>query len=154
MRKVLIVMVLLILASGLFAKAGLLGIWYGQSSNTVTKQLIKQGFRAANEKPQSLIFVPEKTSDIKMVEVYLSEKNKVAGWKVHFTPALPEDKFCSILNDCIKLHGKEYKLNVSANVIGWNLEDSKNFLLSFDDDQAIQYGMYIHSHDPETLPIN
>jgi len=93
MRKVLIVMVLLILASGLFAKAGLLGIWYGQSSNTVTKQLIKQGFRAANEKPQSLIFVPEKTSDIKMVEVYLSEKNKVAGWKVHFTPALPEDKF-------------------------------------------------------------
>jgi hypothetical protein len=154
MRKVFIIMALMALSAGLFAKAGLLGIWYGQSSNAVTKQLLKQGFCSVDEKPQSRTFVTDKATDIMKVEVFMSPKQKLTGWKVYFKPALAEDKFYSILNECIKLHGKEYKMNANANIIGWNLDESKNFLLGFDDDQTLQFGSYIDSRFPDTMQLN
>lgn len=143
MRKIILCVSLLVICFCLSAKqVSFLGIWFGQTVVEVDHLLAKQGYIKALE---PLTYEVAGSSDINKVELTLDKENLVNGWILYFTPNLPSDRYYSILDEAIKMHGKNYRSKISENSLAWSLDDGKDFRLGFDDNLALQVGVYYDS---------
>ena len=82
------------------------------------------------------------SSYISKVELTLNRDKLVNGWILYFTENMPSERLYFILEEAIRMHGKAYRTLVDENALAWNLEENCDFRLGFNDNLALQFGVY------------
>lgn len=153
MKKLLIGILLLALGVGLFAEAGLLGLWYGQDYNSAKMALEGMGCTLTKENQNTRDFNVKNPVDCCNITLYLDEKQSLAGWMLTFVDNFPESREAEVFNQCIKLHGSNYKILTDDNMIGWNLNQNRSLRLGFNENNKLKIAMYMDENQPDLFSV-
>lgn len=139
----LLVLAFVLMVLGISAQTGLLGLYYGESFSVARSALQNKGFVMIKNGSVAKEFTLEFPTTYYLVTLYINpDTSRMVGWSIRYKENLTEDAYEAIYSECLSLHGEDYYVKEESRFIGWKLDETKTFMLGFDENRELNIAVY------------
>jgi len=146
MNKLLVLIILVAVCTGLFAQAGLFNLSYAIPLVEADSLMALSGFAARDTTDNMVRYFPANNDLVEAIIVFVEPKTqRIVGWFIKYNPANTEENDAYVMETLQQIHGEKNHYDEETQQLIWFLSTTRTVHVLYGEDNSLTI-LYYDAH--------